>query len=91
MMLQTISSALLWGAVLNYGVLLIWFLGFSLMHDPLYRLHRRWFALPIERFDANSLRRHGWLQNRHSAVLPGSLACLGAGWMRSFVDMEEIA
>ncbi|HYG13749.1 MAG TPA: hypothetical protein VD885_06355 [Methylophilaceae bacterium] len=52
MMLQTISSALLWGAVLNYGVLLIWFLGFSLMHDPLYRLHRRWFALPIERFDA---------------------------------------
>ena len=52
MMLQTISSALLWGAVLNYGVLLIWFLGFSLMHDPLYRLHHRWFALPIERFDA---------------------------------------
>ena len=52
MMLQTISSALLWGAVLNYGVLLIWFLGFSLMHDPLYRFHRRWFALPIERFDA---------------------------------------
>ena len=41
MMLQTMSSALLWGAVLNYGVLLIWFLGFSLMHDPLYRLHRR--------------------------------------------------
>ena len=38
--------------MLNYGVLLIWFLGFSLMHDPLYRLHRRWFTLPIERFDA---------------------------------------
>ena len=49
---QTLSDALLWAVILNYGVLLLWFLGFSLAHDPMYRLHRRWFVLSTERFDA---------------------------------------
>ena len=52
MNLQILSEALLWGTILNYGVLLIWLLGFTLAHDSLYRLHRRWFVLSAERFDA---------------------------------------
>jgi len=41
-----------WCTVLDYAVLLLWFGGFVLGHDALYRLHRRWFALTEARFDA---------------------------------------
>jgi len=45
-------NVLLWCAVLNYGVLLVWFLFFLLAHDWMYRLHGRWFHLSVEQFDA---------------------------------------
>ena len=45
-------NVLLWCAVLNYGVLLVWFLFFLLAHDWMYRLHGRWFHLSVEPFDA---------------------------------------
>jgi len=43
---------LLWCLVINYGVLLAWFLVFRLAHGWLFRLHSRWFRLSEERFDA---------------------------------------
>lgn len=52
MTVEIVREALLWCAVINYGVLIVWFLVFSLAHDWIYRLHSRWFRLSPERFDA---------------------------------------
>jgi hypothetical protein len=52
MSIETLRAALLWCAVINYGVLLIWFLFFILAHDWIHRLHGRWFRLSVEQFDA---------------------------------------
>jgi hypothetical protein len=43
---------LLWCTVINYGVLLVWWLFFMLTHDWMYQLHGRWFHLSVEQFDA---------------------------------------
>lgn len=43
---------LLWCAVINYGVLLVWFLFFMFAHDWMQRLHGRWFRISAEQFDA---------------------------------------
>ncbi|MEX0701514.1 MAG: DUF6868 family protein [Planctomycetales bacterium] len=52
MTLETARSALLWCAIINYGVLLYWFLMFAFARDWVHRLHGRWFRLSAERFDA---------------------------------------
>jgi len=52
MTLETLRETLLWCAVLNYGLLLGWFLLFTVAHDWLHRWHGRWFRLSLERFDA---------------------------------------
>lgn len=46
------KEVLLWVVLINYGILWIWFAAFWLSHDPLYRLHTRWFRLSVETFDA---------------------------------------
>lgn len=43
---------LVWCAAINYGILLVWFLAFTLAHDAIYRLHSRCFRLAPEAFDA---------------------------------------
>jgi len=52
MSIEILRGFLLWCAVTNYGVLLCWFLLFTLAHDWLHRLHSRWFRLTTEQFDA---------------------------------------
>ena len=52
MKIEIARDALLWCAVINYGVLLLWFLFFRFAHDWMYRFHGRWFRMPAERFDA---------------------------------------
>ena len=42
---------LLWCAIVNYGVLLLWFLVFVWAHDWMLRLQGRWFRLSPEQFD----------------------------------------
>ena len=42
---------LLWCALINYGVLILWFVAFLTAHDMLYRLHKRWFRISVEAFD----------------------------------------
>ena len=51
MNIEMIRKAFLWCAVINYGVLLVWFLFFMLAHDWMYLLHGRWFHLSVEQFD----------------------------------------
>lgn len=43
---------LLWCVALNYAVLCIWSGVFIFAHDWMYRIHGRWFKLPVETFDA---------------------------------------
>jgi len=52
MTIETLREALLWCAVINYGVLFVWFLFFIFAHNGLHRLHGKWFDLSIEQFDA---------------------------------------
>jgi hypothetical protein len=52
MSMVMVQDVLLWCVIINYGVLLVWFLVFLLAHNWMYRLHGRWFHLSVEQFDA---------------------------------------
>jgi len=52
MTIEILRNVLAWCTVVNFGLLLWWFMFFALAHDWLYRLHNRWFKLPEEKFDA---------------------------------------
>lgn len=52
MSIETIRDTLLWCTVINYGVLLVWFLFLVVAHGWVHRLHGRWFRLSAERFDS---------------------------------------
>lgn len=52
MTIEVIRSALAWCIVINWGLLLWWFLFFILAHDWTYRIHSKWFDLSVEKFDA---------------------------------------
>jgi hypothetical protein len=45
-------SLLLWCTIINYAILLLWFLIFALAREWMRNLHGRWFRLPPEQFDA---------------------------------------
>ena len=51
MTIEVMRRALLWCTIINYGILLVWFLSFMLGHDWMYGLHGRWFHLSVEQFD----------------------------------------
>lgn len=52
MTLQRIRTILGLCTLINFGLLLVWFLAFTLAHDWMYSLHGRWFHLSVETFDA---------------------------------------
>jgi hypothetical protein len=52
MTVEIIRAVLAWCTVINYALLLLWFLVFSLAHDWLYRVHGKWFTVSVENFDA---------------------------------------
>jgi hypothetical protein len=52
MSIEMLRDALLWCGVINYAILLWWFLLFLLAHDWAYRLTSKWFRLSVELFDA---------------------------------------
>lgn len=52
MSIETLRSFFLACIVINYAILLVWFLVFMLAHDTLHRLHSRWFRLSPEAFDS---------------------------------------
>jgi hypothetical protein len=47
-----IKHVLLWCVGLNYAILLIWSGVLIFAHNWMYRMHTRWFKLPLETFDA---------------------------------------
>ena len=52
MTLEIIRDALAWCTVINWAILLWWFLFFSMAHDWMYRFHGKWFKISVEKFDA---------------------------------------
>ncbi len=52
MTIDVTRTLLLWCTVINYGVLLVWFVVFVFAHDWIQRIHGRWFRLSREQFDA---------------------------------------
>ncbi len=52
MTVELIRDVLGWSALINYVVLLWWFLVFCFAHDWLFAFHGKWFRLTPERFDA---------------------------------------
>ena len=52
MTFEVIRDVLAWCTVINYGLLVFWFVGFVLAHDWIYRVHGKWFTLSKENFDA---------------------------------------
>ncbi len=50
MNLELLQSLLGWVALINYLLLIIWFLIFWRAADGVYQLHRRWFVLTREQF-----------------------------------------
>jgi hypothetical protein len=52
MSIEMARNALIWCTVINYGLLLVWFLFFTMAHDWMHRFHGKWFHLSVEQFDA---------------------------------------
>lgn len=52
MTMNELRDFLFWSTAMNLGVLLLWFGVFVFAHDWMYRIHSRWFKIPIETFDA---------------------------------------
>ena len=52
MSIEMARNALLWCTIINYGILIVWFLFFVLPHEWLYRLWGAWFRLRADQFDA---------------------------------------
>ena len=52
MSIDTLRDFLLYSTLINFVILLWWFGWLVFAHDSVYRLHRRWFALSVEQFDA---------------------------------------
>jgi len=42
---------LIWCTLANYVILILWFGVFVFAHEWLYRMHSRWFKIPVETFD----------------------------------------
>ena len=51
MTIEAVRRVLLWCTVINYGILVVWFLVFLLAHDWMYQFHGRWFHLSVDQFD----------------------------------------
>lgn len=60
MNLEVVRAFLGWSAVLNILFLSLWFLAFTLAHDWIFSLHRRWFRIPRETFDAIHYAGMAW-------------------------------
>lgn len=60
MNLEIVRAFLGWSAILNMLLVVIWFLLFTRAHDRMFSLHRRWFELSREKFDAIHYAGMAW-------------------------------
>ena len=50
--INTIRDFLLWCFIINFGLLLWWFMFIVFAHDFVYKMHTKWFKLSVEEFDS---------------------------------------
>lgn len=50
--IEALQSVLGWCAIINFAIVIYWFVMMVFAHDWVYRLHSRWFAMSEERFNA---------------------------------------
>ena len=49
---ETLRAMLAWCSLINIVLLVLWFLSFILAHDWMYRMHNKWFKMPVETFNS---------------------------------------
>ena len=49
---EMLRHLLFWCTIINYVILVLWFIVFVSAHEWMQGLHGRWFRLPPEQFDA---------------------------------------
>ena len=59
-----------WCIVINYGVLIVWFVLFAGARDWVHRLHEHWFRLTREQFDTVRYAGYGTFQTWHLPFRP---------------------
>lgn len=50
MSIVMITKVLAWCLVINYSILLVWFLFFIIASHMMYKWHAKWFKISVERF-----------------------------------------
>jgi hypothetical protein len=51
MSIELIRNFLGWCTVINYAVLMVWFLAYVFAHEWMRQIHGRWFRMTNEHFD----------------------------------------
>ena len=62
MTLETIRVFLGWCSVMNFALLLLWFLGIVVAGDWIYRSHSKFFRLSVEEFHSTQYRMMGYFK-----------------------------
>lgn len=78
--LETLRHVLLCCAIVNYAILMAWFLAFVCFHDGIHRLHSRWFRLTPEQFDLVSYT--GMALYKIGVLLLNLVPWLALTWIR---------
>ncbi len=52
MTVETLRDVLGWCCAINFALLIVWFIGFVLARDWVFKIHGKWFKLSNEQFDA---------------------------------------
>lgn len=52
MSMEALRHSLAWCTVINYIILIIWFLAIVFARVPISRLHGRFFDLPVDKFNS---------------------------------------
>lgn len=60
MTFEIVRAVLGWGAILNLAFVTVWFLLFIYANEWIFELHRRWFQLSRQTFDAIHYAGMAW-------------------------------
>ena len=52
MNIEILSKFLFWCAVVNYVILIIWFVVFVFARERIYKIHGKWYPISSEQFNA---------------------------------------
>ncbi|MDP8258453.1 MAG: hypothetical protein P9L90_03420 [Candidatus Aadella gelida] len=51
MPIETLRIMLGWCSVINLGLLIWWFLGTTVLHNLVYKIHSKFYKISVEKFD----------------------------------------